>query len=57
MGDGLCNKFSYYETEQKKWKISPRLIKKAKTKDDFQVSTLQNFEQLFIKLGIPKLDR
>ena len=50
------NKFSYYETEQKKWKISPRLIKKAKTKDDFQVSTLQNFEQLFIKLGAPKLD-
>lgn len=50
------NKFSYYEAEQKKWKISPRLIKKAKTKDDFQVSTLQNFEQLFIKLGAPKLD-
>lgn len=50
------NKFSYYEAEQKKWKISSRLIKKAKTKDDFQVSTLQNFEQLFIKLGAPKLD-
>lgn len=50
------NAYSHYD-DQKKWKIAPRLIKKAKTKGTFHNTTLDNFEQLFIKLGLSKLDK
>ncbi len=50
------NKFHYFEQKQNKWKIARGLIKKIESLDELQQKTINNFEQLFRQLGIPKLD-
>lgn len=49
-------KFHYFEQKQNKWKIARGLIKKIKSLEELQQKTINNFEQLFSQLGIPKLD-
>ena len=48
-------KFKYYNKKKSLWKIDKQKILKMQS-GDCSEKTLQNFEQLFIKLGIPKLD-
>ena len=49
------HKLHHYEAEQKKWKISCRAIRKITSTDGINKETLDNFEQLFIKMGLKKL--
>lgn len=62
-GERKCLEDCFSETDQAKYfepnnkgqqKISPQKIKQA---IEFTLDTLNNFEQLFIQLGIPKLDK
>lgn len=62
-GERKCLEDCFSETDQAKYfepnnkgqqKISPKKIKQA---IEFTSDTLNNFEQLFIQLGIPKLDK
>lgn len=49
-------KFKKYVSYNGKWKIDINAVKSLKSIDDVSEETKRNFEQLFIKLGIPKLD-
>ena len=49
-------KFKYYNKHKLTWKVDRQKIVQMQKKDCSE-KTLQNFEQLFIKLGIPKLDK
>lgn len=51
------HKFHHYEAEQKKWKISCRAIRKINSTEGINQDTLNNFEQLFIKIGMEKLQK
>lgn len=49
-------KFKYYNNKKSIWKIDKQKIL-AMQKKDCSEKTLRNFEQLFIKLGIPRIDK
>lgn len=51
------HRFHYFDSSKQTWKLSAKLVSQAKGKDEFHETTLQNFEQLFKKLGLKKIDK
>lgn len=51
------NKFKRYDKRKKQWKIDVKAINAITQKDEVCSETLNNFEQLFIQLGMPKLNK
>lgn len=51
------HKFKYFDNKKQLWKTSVKGINAIAQKEEVCDTTLHNFEQLFIQLGIPKLDK
>ena len=52
-----CHKFKHFDNRKQRWKIDVNAINSINQKDEVCADTLNNFEQLFIQLDIPKLDK
>lgn len=50
------SKYKHYKKQKGQWKVDVNAVKKLKSIEDVSEQTKTNFEQLFIKLDIPKLD-